>query len=177
MEERQVTAEPILRGARVTLRPAAESDLPHFREVLGSPEVRRWWGDPPETLEELRRDLLEGEVVAFAVEVAGEIAGMAQYYEEPDPQYRSAGIDIALRSAYQGRGVGADAVRTLARYLFTVRNHHRLTIDPAAANARAIACYRRVGFRPVGIMRRYERAADGSWHDGLLMDLLREELD
>jgi len=25
-------------------------------------------------------------------------------------------------------------------------------------------------------MRRYERGADGSWHDGLLMDLLREEL-
>jgi aminoglycoside 6'-N-acetyltransferase len=25
------------------------------------------------------------------------------------------------------------------------------------------------------VMRRYERSADGTWHDGLLMDLLREE--
>ena len=25
------------------------------------------------------------------------------------------------------------------------------------------------------MMRRYERGADGSWHDGLLMDLLAEE--
>jgi len=25
-------------------------------------------------------------------------------------------------------------------------------------------------------MRRYERGPDGTWHDGLLMDLLREEL-
>jgi aminoglycoside 6'-N-acetyltransferase len=25
-------------------------------------------------------------------------------------------------------------------------------------------------------MRRYERGADGRWHDNLLMDLLREEL-
>jgi RimJ/RimL family protein N-acetyltransferase len=34
------------------------------------------------------------------------------------------------------------------------------------------------GFRPVGILRRYERDADGvGWHDGLLMDLLAEELD
>jgi hypothetical protein len=30
----------------------------------------------------------------------------------------------------------------------------------------------------VGTMRRYERDADGvGWHDGLLMDLLAEELD
>jgi aminoglycoside 6'-N-acetyltransferase len=33
-----------------------------------------------------------------------------------------------------------------------------------------------VGFRPVGVMRRYERGPDGSWHDGLLMDLLPEDL-
>jgi aminoglycoside 6'-N-acetyltransferase len=68
------------------------------------------------------------------------------------------------------------AIRALARYLIDVRGHHRLTIDPAAANERAIHAYRRVGFRPVGIMRRYERGPDGTWHDGLLMDLLAGEL-
>ena len=52
----------------------------------------------------------------------------------------------------------------------------RLVIDPAADNAAAIASYSKVGFRPVGIMRRYERGSDGSWHDGLLMDLIAEEL-
>jgi aminoglycoside 6'-N-acetyltransferase len=40
----------------------------------------------------------------------------------------------------------------------------------------AIRCYSKVGFRPVGILRRSERGPDGSWHDGLLMDLLAEEL-
>jgi RimJ/RimL family protein N-acetyltransferase len=52
----------------------------------------------------------------------------------------------------------------------------RLTIDPAADNQRAIRAYRRVGFRPVGVLRRYERGPDGGWHDGLLMDLLPEDL-
>ncbi len=34
-----------------------------------------------------------------------------------------------------------------------------------------------VGYRPVGVLRRYERDVDGTgWHDGLLMDLLVEEL-
>ena len=49
-------------------------------------------------------------------------------------------------------------------------------IDPAAANERAIAVYASIGFRPVGIMRSYERGPDGEWHDGLLMDMLKEDL-
>ena len=67
-------------------------------------------------------------------------------------------------------------MRTLATHLVDDHRFHRLVIDPAAENAVAIACYAKVGFRPVGVMRRYERGADGSWHDGLLMDLLAEEL-
>jgi aminoglycoside 6'-N-acetyltransferase len=98
-------------------------------------------------------------------------------HRETDPQYRHGGIDIVLVEAAQGRGLGSDAVRTVATWLIRDRGHHRLTIDPAADNARAIAAYARVGFRPVGIMRRYEGNLDGSWHDGLLMDLLAEELD
>ena len=64
----------------------------------------------------------------------------------------------------------------LARWLVAVRQHHRLTIDPAADNVRAIRCYASVGFKPVGIMRAYERGLDGTFHDALLMDLLRSEL-
>jgi aminoglycoside 6'-N-acetyltransferase len=56
------------------------------------------------------------------------------------------------------------------------RGHHRFTIDPSAQNDRAIKASERVGFKPVGLLRRYERGPDGSFHDGLLMDLLIEEL-
>ena len=94
----------------------------------------------------------------------------------PIPRPGSAGIDIFLSSRPQGRGIGTDAVRTLARYLIDVRGHHRLTIDPAASNTRAIRTYEKVGFKPVGVMRQYERGVNGTYHDGLLMDLLRGEL-
>jgi aminoglycoside 6'-N-acetyltransferase len=104
------------------------------------------------------------------------VIGFIQYYEEDDPNYRHAGIDVALHPDRCGQGLGTDAVRTLARHLFDDRGHHRLVIDPRASNGRAIASYRKVGFRDVGIMRRYEQANDGTWHDGLLMDLLRDEL-
>ena len=51
-----------------------------------------------------------------------------------------------------------------------------VTPDPVAAIERAIRAYASVGFRPVGVMRQYERGPDGRFHDGLLMDLLRDEL-
>ena len=110
------------------------------------------------------------------MEIDGQVAGGIQYVEENEPMYRHAGIDIYLGGRFQGHGAGTEAVRMLARFLFEQRGHHRLTIDPAAANAQAIRCYTKVGFRPVGVMRQYERGGDGTFHDGLLMDLLRDEL-
>ena len=98
---------------------------------------------------------------------------------EDEPDYRHASIDIFLDPAVHGCGVGRDAVVTPGPAAGARdRGHHRLVIDPAADNEPAIRCYAAVGFQPVGIMRRYERDADGAgWHDGLLMDLLVEELD
>jgi aminoglycoside 6'-N-acetyltransferase len=165
-----------LAGKHIRLRPLRADDRGRLRDILAEPGVARWWGAP--NAEAAVDEWLEpdGESVGFAIEVDGEVAGSIQYAEENEPEYRHAGVDLFITAAHQGRGLGPDAIRTLARYLFEVRGHHRLTIDPAAGNERAIRAYRRVGFQPVGIMRRYERGPDGTWHDGLLMDLLADEL-
>ena len=112
------------------------------------------------------------------MEHQGHTIGVIQYAEEDTPEFRSAGIDIYLDPAVHGRGLGTDAVRTLARHLIDDRGHHRLTIDPAVENLAAIACYERVGFRPIGVARHYEqvRWEDGRYRYGLLMDLLAGEL-
>ena len=60
--------------------------------------------------------------------------------------------------------------------MFDQRSHHRITIDPAAANDQAIGSYTKVGIRPVGVMRQDERGGGGQFHDGLLMGLLQGEL-
>lgn len=112
----------------------------------------------------------------YLIEVGDETVGMIQSFEETDEMYQYASIDIAVRSAWQGQGIGPESIRTLARHLLDDRGYHRLTIDPAAHNAKAIKAYERVGFKPVGVMRKYERGPDGSWHDGLLMDMLADEL-
>jgi aminoglycoside 6'-N-acetyltransferase len=165
----------VILGRMLALRPVTAGDTASLREILADPTVWPWWGNFD--AEKLRNDVVEPPpgVASFVIEIEGSVAGFIQYSEENDPDYRHAGIDIAVGSPWQGRGIGPDAIRTLARHLFEERGHHRLTIDPAVANTGAIRAYERVGFRPVGIMRAYERGPDGQWHDGLLMDLLREE--
>ena len=66
-------------------------------------------------------------------------------------------------------------MRLAIDHMIEAHGHHRFTIDPSAANERPIRTYSALGFKPVGLMRRYERAPDGTWRDGLLMDLLAEE--
>lgn len=165
-------APTALAGQTVVLRSTTVAHVPRFLEIVSDPEVAKWWGGYD--LERVRRELLGPR--SFAVELHREVVGLIIFYEEDDADHRHAGFDLALHPDAHGQGLGADAMRTMARYLFDVRGHHRLVIDPAAHNERAIRSYTRVGFRPVGIMRGYERRLDGSWHDGLLMDLLRDDL-
>jgi aminoglycoside 6'-N-acetyltransferase len=169
-----VAGELGLLGERIGLRPLTAADVPVLAAMLALPPVARWWGEPDP--DELRERVDEQDPHTLAVVLDGATIGLVQFGEEDDPDYRHASIDIALHPDVHGRGLGADAVRTLARYLVEERSHHRLTIDPAVDNEAAIACYRKVGFRPVGIMRRYERTRDGDWRDGLLMELLAEQL-
>jgi aminoglycoside 6'-N-acetyltransferase len=160
---------PTLRTERLTLRPVAESDVEPLLAMVRDPSVYEWWGDSDD--DDIRHD-----GAAFTIEVDGEVAGWLGFSEETEPQYRFAGLDISLAPAYQGKGLGPEALRTVIDWLVEGRGHHRFTIDPAAQNQRAIAAYEKVGFRPVGTLRKQERAPDGNWRDGLLMDLLAEDL-
>jgi aminoglycoside 6'-N-acetyltransferase len=159
-----------LRGEHVILRSLEPVDAGALRAIRDTDEVRRWWGpveddfplgDEPETT---RLTVLEGTAVI----------GLIQYGEELEAQYRHAWIDVFLAPSHHGRGLGSDAVSTLVRHLLDARGHHRITIDPAIDNAAAVACYRRVGFRTVGVLRAYERVAGtDAYRDGLLMELVR----
>ena len=165
-----------IRGDSVVLRSLAVDDVPRLVEIGRQPEVARWWTSV--TTEQLTAKA-EGrdDAPGLAILVAGDVVGMIQYGEEDDPEYRSASIDIFLSNEVHGRGLGTDAVRTLARWLVRERGHHRVTIDPAVENPAAVRAYEKVGFRRVGVMREYWTDPSGVRHDGLLMDLLAHDLD
>jgi aminoglycoside 6'-N-acetyltransferase len=167
-----VNSDPV-DTATVLLRPLAEADEAELRRIYATPEVVRWWDVPSEGFPWSD----EPEATRLTIEVDGAVAGMVQFTEELEPRYRHATIDLFLDPSLHGRGLGTEAVRLVVRHLIDERGHHRITIDPATANAAAIRAYENAGFRPVGVMRRYERdvGGGGEWHDGLLMELLAGE--
>jgi aminoglycoside 6'-N-acetyltransferase len=162
-----------LTGSRVALRSTTPEDAATLAPIRNEPEVLRWWGH----LEPGEMDEFVADARSLAIEVDGVVVGAVQYGEEEDPMYRNANIDVYLTASRHGEGLGSEAVLVLARYLIEERGHHRLTIDPAADNTSAIRAYEKVGFRRVGVMRSYERGPDGTFHDGLLMEMVADELD
>ena len=158
-----------LTGQRVVLRPIGAADAPALRTIHALPEVLQWWGPPA-------GDFPFGDdpdATRFAIVCDGETAGLIQYGEELEPSYRYASIDIFVDPRRQRRGVGSDAIATLVRYLIEEHGHHRVTIDPAADNQAAIRCYRKAGFRQVGVMEAAWRDfTTGRWRDALLMELV-----
>ncbi|TMK59960.1 MAG: GNAT family N-acetyltransferase [Actinobacteria bacterium] len=164
-----------LDGKRVVLRPGVAGDVPRLLAILREAEVRARWGSHWSE-DDVAREFVDADNASVIV-VDDEVIGAIQFDEENDPMYKHAGIDIFITAPRHGQGLGSDAVRTLARYLIEERGHHRLTIDPAVDNEQAIRAYRRVGFREVGVMREYERGTDGTWHDGLLMEMLAEDFN
>jgi aminoglycoside 6'-N-acetyltransferase len=165
-----------LDGAVVRLRPAAKSDIPDLVAIRRAPQVYERWRGGDDMVAAVEEDFAEPRVTKYVIELEGRVVGWIQWEAEDEPDYRHASMDIYVDPAVHGRGVCTDAVRTLARHLIVDHGHHRLVIDPAADNVAAIRCYGKVGFRPVGIQRLSERGPDGTWHDGLLMDLLADEL-
>jgi aminoglycoside 6'-N-acetyltransferase len=154
------------------LRPLSDIDAAELRRIHAMPEVTRWWGEPEPGFPMTD----DPDSTRFSIVLDDRIVGLIEYAEELTPRYRHSTIDVFLDPAVHGCGLGTEAVRRVVRHLIERRGHHRITIDPATDNAMAIRAYEKVGFRPVGVLRNYERDGDGeTWHDGLLMELLAGE--
>jgi aminoglycoside 6'-N-acetyltransferase len=155
----------------MNLRPMTDADAAALLAIHEKPEVASWWGRPAPGF-----PLEDPTATRFVIEHDGAVAGLVQYFEEPDPDYRHALIDIFLDPALHGRGLGTQALSAIVALLIHDRGHHRLTIDPAANNAAAIRAYEKVGFKPIGVLHQYEHDHEGdAWHDCLLMEYLASD--
>jgi len=158
-----------LRGERVVLRPTVARDREALRRIREEPAVLKWWGPQSSGWPGDEED-----VELLTVTVGGQIAGLVQFWEDPDADTRHADVDILLTTRLHDRGLGTDAMRMIVGHLTAGRGHHRITLTTSPDNARAIRVYEKVGFRKVGVTRLSERRADGRWHDELLMEYVVE---
>ncbi len=169
---------PALRTPRLLLRAPRPTDGAPLAAILQEPAVARYW--PGYDAQRVQAELLSASTVTvLTIELAddaapesGQVIGALQYEQELDPDYRQAAIDVFLSARVHGRGLGSEAIRAAVEHLFATLGHHRIVIDPAADNQRAIRAYAGLGFRQVGLLRQYERGPDGTFHDCLLMELL-----
>ena len=158
-----------------------DAHLARVAEWFGRPHVSAWWPDGPRTADAVAAEYLEplGEpdaalpYVAFAGDDAiGFIQtfvavdfGQGWWNGWHDPSVR--GIDQFLADpASLGRGLGTAMISAFVRGLFDDPMVSKVVADPSPRNARAIACYRRCGFRDAGIFA----TPDG---DALLMTMPR----
>jgi RimJ/RimL family protein N-acetyltransferase len=143
-----------------------EQDLPLLREWLVRPHVAQWWPDPS-TVDELREDYFSPAAAAsglraYIVRRGGRAIGFLQSYvvlgsgdgwwaDETDPGAR--GTDQFLAEERDlGRGLGSAMLRAFLAHLFADPAVTVVQTDPDPRNERAIRCYRRAGFRDVGIV-------------------------
>lgn len=155
-----MSAEPSV----ISFRPLTLADLPLLHEWLARPHVAEWWG-PPVSLGEVEqefRPLIDDQSTtrAYVVLRDGTPIGYIQSYvamgsgdgwwpNEQDPGVR--GIDQFLAHPQQlGRGLGTAMVRAFVRHLFADPAVTRIQTDPSPGNPRAIRCYEKVGFLPIG---------------------------
>jgi RimJ/RimL family protein N-acetyltransferase len=171
----------MLRGMKVALRARRATDVAVLHAELyedvavrSRADSRPWRpvaeASSPYVVGEPRDDVSFFSVVELA---GGELAGEALLWGI-DRHNRIAHLGISLRPSFRGRGLGADVVRTLCTYGFSVLGLHRLQVDTLADNAAMIRAATQAGFVQEGVLRRAAWVT-GDFVDEVILGLLVTE--
>lgn len=173
----------MLEGELVRLRALERSDAERLHAWVNDGEVthhtsaryQRSLLDEERWFDELPPNGFGG--VRLAIETKdGRYIGTVQLLE-PRPEDRKAELAIVIgEKDCWSKGYGTDAVMTVLRFAFHEMNLHRVWLTTLEYNERAIACYRKCGFREEARLRQ-EVFKHGRYWDFVLMGILRPEFD
>lgn len=142
-------------GNRVTLRTTEQGDLNNLLVLWNDGRVMRWVGFPAGLGYDVERmarwfDRLQANPSSHHFVVYADPVGFCgEVFYAVDQEHGRAGLDIKLVPAAQGRGLGADALRTLIRHVFeSERDVAIVWTEPRADNAASRRLYARCGLRP-----------------------------
>jgi len=170
-------------GEKIRLRAYTRDDLPLARSFLNDVSVAEGMssGIPfplrPEDEEKWYNSLdpRSDKGYSFAIETKEDntyLGGCG--INSIDAKNHCATVGIFLGSEHCERGYGTDALRVLVDFCFNEVNLNKVRLVVFSFNKRAIRCYEKVGFKTEGVLRQ-EMYRGGSYHDTILMGLLRSE--
>ncbi|MFJ9517297.1 GNAT family N-acetyltransferase [Kitasatospora sp. NPDC101801] len=171
----------MLHGERIGLRARLEPDVPVLHEELyedvltrSRADTRPWQPTPAGFSPYAVGEASDGHAAFTVVELTtGEVVGEAIVWGI-DGHNRLAHLGLAVRPGFRGRGYGAEAVRVMCRYVFTVRGFQRAQLETLADNEPMIRAAERAGFVREGLLRR-SAWVYGEFLDEVILGLLAED--
>jgi acetylornithine deacetylase len=178
----------LCRDGDLSIRLLREHDLPTLLEWFSDDRVLEWYGgrDQQYDLDDIRHEYSPAALAAEGVHGCivhdgGEAIGFVQCYEvdraatpaayllRPDDAHDVWGVDIVIATPERwGSGIGTRVMQLLVHHLFVDRHARRVVIDPRVVNTRAIASYRKVGFREVGVLPEQEVHEGVAWDSQIM---------
>ncbi len=160
---------------RIGLRPWRDADVAALRDLRNDVELqakllaRARGSDDAGVREWLGRRSSGGSVLLVVTEAQGDRAIGYVQAVDVDRDDGRADLGICLAPVHQGMGLGTEALRRFMDHLSANEGIGKVTLRVRADNDRAIACYRRLGFRECGTLRAHARF-DGRWIDVVMME-------
>lgn len=168
-------------GDRVRLRRLRDDDRRWLLELAQDPDGALVGNaGPPEPWSEADLDAYlerHARSLLYAIETVpgGELVGRC-ILKDHDHKNRHAAVGVTLHPDHWDRGYGTQAVALLVDHGFRHYDLHKVKLDVAAVNERAVAVYEKLGFQ-VDAREREARYRDGGYVDVLDMSLRRTVWD
>ena len=171
-------------GETINLRAVERQDAPLIHRWFNDPVVMDGWGwsAPARSMqavagqveEWLAREIAFGRPEALIAEsLAGDPIGLVVVRIDR-PEARSVELSLLVDADRWGQGFGIDMMQTTLEACFDGWGVHRIGVRVEEGNERALALYRRLGFKEEGRLRQ-AAFRDGRHADVLLFSLLAEE--
>ncbi|MFJ9086901.1 MULTISPECIES: GNAT family N-acetyltransferase [unclassified Streptomyces] len=176
-------ATPVLRTARLRLRPFTDADADLLFELHSSTYVMRYWDSPPWT-EPARAERF----IAMCRKLADEDTGARVAIERAsdgafvgwcgltgwDPDNRSASLGYCLDDAMWGHGYATEAAHAVLEWAFDMLDLNRVQAEADTRNVASARVLEKIGFVWEGTLRE-DCVVNGEVSDSWVFGLLRRE--
>lgn len=192
MDDPQTSAWPV-RTSRLEIRPCTPGDLDAMWEWRRRPEVNRWLGLAPATLEEFRERYLDPERLSamLVIELLPEREGAASVpigdvmvrrrdaWAQLEMADAAKGVEAelgwVLHPDHTGRGYATEAMTAVIDVCFGALGLRRVHAGCFADNEPSWRLMERLGMRREEHSRKTALHRSGEWLDGMNYGLLAEE--